>query len=301
MPGNRNSVAIFYQQAIAKINRPIKTRSVALDIPHSETAALLGLGSKSIPVRFVRKRQARRYVLRVKAGGIAQVTIPAGGSIDEALVFARRHQYWIEKQLEKLAQAKRQPWTAGATILFRGEPVRLSVEPNGSRFHIRFANHGFALRTPSENGRQPHAEPMNSLCPSQGEPAQETASEPARLPSGEILDLRPSVSNYLRSLAELELPPRAMLLAQQHQLPVRRVTVRDQHSRWGSCSVRGTISLNWRLIQTPQFVSDYIVLHELMHLKEMNHSARFWQLVQEVCPNYETAERWLKVEGRQLI
>ena len=79
-----------------------------------------------------------------------------------------------------------------------------------------------------------------------------------------------------------------------HQLPVRRITVRNQRSRWGSCSRRGTISLNWRLIQAPPFVRDYLILHELSHVREMNHSPRFWREVERVCPDYETAERWLK-------
>jgi predicted metal-dependent hydrolase len=82
--------------------------------------------------------------------------------------------------------------------------------------------------------------------------------------------------------------------AGQHQLQVNRITVRNQRSRWGSCSRRGTISLNWRLIQTPVFVQDYIILHELMHLREMNHSARYWREVANVCPDYPVAERWLK-------
>jgi predicted metal-dependent hydrolase len=107
-------------------------------------------------------------------------------------------------------------------------------------------------------------------------------------------DLRPAIERYLWRLATRELPPRVLEFAAQHELPVRRVSVRNQKSRWGSCSRRGTISLNWRLIQAPPFVRDYICLHELMHLREMNHSARFWREVERVCPDYETAERWLK-------
>src|SRR2546430_242181 len=83
-------------------------------------------------------------------------------------------------------------------------------------------------------------------------------------------------------------------VASAHGFSVRRVTVRNQRSRWGSCSVRGTISLNWRLVQTPVFVRDYIVLHELAHLKEMNHSRRYWREVARLCPEFEQAERWLK-------
>jgi predicted metal-dependent hydrolase len=106
--------------------------------------------------------------------------------------------------------------------------------------------------------------------------------------------LRPAIENHLRQLAARELPARLLELAARHGLSVNRITVRAQKSRWGSCSRRGTISLNWRLIQTPAFVSDYICLHELMHLRQMNHSPRFWREVEAVCPEYRTAERWLK-------
>jgi predicted metal-dependent hydrolase len=112
---------------------------------------------------------------------------------------------------------------------------------------------------------------------------------PAGLP-----DLRPAVEAHLWALAARELPARVEELAKEHQFQVRRVVVRNQRSRWGSCSRHGTISLNWRLIQTPVFVRDYIILHELAHLKEMNHSKRFWREVARLCPNFARAERWLK-------
>ena len=79
-----------------------------------------------------------------------------------------------------------------------------------------------------------------------------------------------------------------------HQFPVKRVCVRNQRSRWGSCSRRGTISLNWRLVQAPLFVRDYILLHELVHLRQMNHSHGFWREVARLCPGFADAERWLK-------
>jgi predicted metal-dependent hydrolase len=99
---------------------------------------------------------------------------------------------------------------------------------------------------------------------------------------------------HLWKLAAAELAPKVYEFAAVHQLKVQRVTVRNQRSRWGSCSRRATISLNWKLIQAPPFVRDYIILHELMHLRQMNHSARFWGEVEAVCPEYKTAEKWLK-------
>jgi len=98
----------------------------------------------------------------------------------------------------------------------------------------------------------------------------------------------------LHGLAARELPPRVLALAAQHDLTVHRVTVRNQRSRWGSCSRRGTISLNWRLVQTPETVRDYIILHELAHLRQMNHSSKFWAEVERFCPAYLEAEQWLK-------
>jgi predicted metal-dependent hydrolase len=113
-------------------------------------------------------------------------------------------------------------------------------------------------------------------------------------------DLRPAVEAHLRQLAARELPTRVFELATLHQLPVRCVSVRNQRSRWGSCSRHGTISLNWRLVQTPPFVRDYIILHELAHVKEMNHSRRFWREVERLCPDFDLAERWLK-QHRELL
>ena len=72
-------------------------------------------------------------------------------------------------------------------------------------------------------------------------------------------------------------------------------------SRWGSCSANGTISLNWRLVQTPEMVRDYIIYHELMHLREMNHSARFWALVATLTPEVEAPRAWLRTNGARLL
>ncbi len=94
--------------------------------------------------------------------------------------------------------------------------------------------------------------------------------------------------------ARLELVPRVGELAHVHGLRVARVSVRRQRSRWGSCSRQGVISLNARLVFAPSFVRDYVILHELMHLREMNHSARFWALVDAACPDRAEAEAWLK-------
>jgi predicted metal-dependent hydrolase len=97
------------------------------------------------------------------------------------------------------------------------------------------------------------------------------------------------------------LAPRTHELAALHAIRIARVTVRAQTSRWGSSSRAGTISLNWRLIQTPDPVRDYVILHELMHQREMNHSRRFWAHVVAACPAHATHRRWLKEHGGKIL
>lgn len=212
-----------------------------------------------IPMALIRHPRARRYVLRLRSDGSVRVTIPRRGTVVEAIRFAERNKAWLERQLQRLAARPVRPkeWLIGTEILLRGELVKLEAGVNGEGNVIRFGSEAV-------NVAQPEA------------------------------DLRPTVERHLWRLAARELPPRVLEYAAKHQRPVRRVTIRNQKSRWGSCSRRGTVSLNWRLIQAPTFVQDYLILHELSHLKEMNHSVRFWREVERVCPGYRTAEQWLK-------
>jgi predicted metal-dependent hydrolase len=249
---------------IAKSNRASFTRPVQLEFninPASGSAAaeFLAVGGRQMGVTLVRNRRARRYVLRLRPDGSARVTIPGGGSATEARRFAERNKPWLERQFQRLAARPNRPkeWSIGTEILFRGEPVKIEAGVSGEGGLIRFG--GEVVRV----------------------------TDPAA-------DLRPAIEKHLWRLAAKELPPGVLECAAQHHLPVRRITVRNQRSRWGSCSRRGTISLNWRLIQAPAFVRDYLVVHEIMHLKEMNHSSRFWREVERACPDYEAAERWLK-------
>ena len=223
----------------------------------------LKVDHRSVRVRYVRNRRARRYILRLTPAGYLRATIPPFGCKRDAYAFAQREVPWIARQLNKPATFPQlpQPWADGTTFLFRGEFVSLNFDQ--TKNSIGFREESIALA--------------------------EAAT-----------DFRAIIEKHLFRLAERELIPRAVELAQLHQLAIQRITVRSQRTRWGSCSRHGAISLNWRLIQMPRFVSDYIILHELMHLRQMNHSRRFWQCVREVCPEYRTAEQWLKANAVQL-
>jgi len=110
--------------------------------------------------------------------------------------------------------------------------------------------------------------------------------------------LPPEEERRLRQQAVRDLPARLRELARQHGFTVGSVTVRAQRSRWGSCSPTGRISLNWRLVQLPADVADYVLLHELAHLTHLNHSARFWREVERICPWHREARAWLRGNAR---
>ena len=216
-------------------------------------------------VDFVRMRRARRYVLRVRSDGSVRVTVPAGGSRAEAVRFLEKHAAWVQRERLRVRSAGSTPqWIDGATVLLRGQRVT-----------IRTAGAGLDRR----------------VC---------CGDRSVRIPAGAV-DLRPYVEADLRALAREELGPRLTELAAAQGLTVAGFSIRNQKSRWGSCSRTGRIALNFRLVQMPREVSDYVLLHELMHLKEPNHSRRFWRLVEPACPGFRGAERWLKTEGKSLF
>ena len=108
----------------------------------------------------------------------------------------------------------------------------------------------------------------------------------------------------LRSLAQQakeELPPRVAYHAARMGLRYGRITIRSQHSRWGSCSAKGNLNFNCLLMLTEPEIRDYIIIHELCHLRQMNHSPAFWQEVEDYCPDYRQAKKWLKDHGPALI
>ena len=105
----------------------------------------------------------------------------------------------------------------------------------------------------------------------------------------------------MRSRASKELPAELLALAAQHGITVTRVSIRNQRTRWGACSSTGSITLNWRLILVPDFVREYVMIHELVHRRELNHSKRFWKHVAAACPRHRDARTWLVKEGRRLF
>lgn len=213
-------------------------------------------------VVYVRSAKARHYRLTLRRDGVGVVTIPARGSEREARHFAEQHQDWLARARTRQASKPRMAtvWPIGTHILWRGELTEIRRAAEGDRPAVCLAADVFRV-------------------------------------SALVGDLRPTLEAHFKRLAKVELTGRTWELSALTGMEIKEVTVRNQRTRWGSCSASGVISLNWRLIQAPYFVRDYIIYHELMHLREMNHSPRFWAQVAEVCPEWEAGELWLKRNG----
>lgn len=274
LPGTRSTETVpdrdqldFFRALWSPVVRVLRPEKPPRDVVELDE---LTLAPGTVRVSYVRHPRARRYRLLFRRDGTARCTIPRRGTLAEAKRFVAANEAWLAERLKRHLSSPRgpQPLRPGGSVWLGGSeiPVDLITAEDGQVSRARIGPVEF------------------------------------KLPAGDG-DLRPVAETALRKYATKSLPARLRELAAQHGYlaAVRSVSVRNQRTRWGSCSRRGVISLNWRLIQTPDSVRDYVMLHELAHLKHLNHSARFWAEVKRLCPDYEQAEAWLKRSGRSVL
>jgi hypothetical protein len=234
--------------------------------PREPSAIEIIFGKSIFVVRLRRHRQARRYTLRIDpAARDVVLTIPPRGTLKEARDFAQKHGAWIAARLARLPEAA--PFKHGIEVPLRGEPHRI-VNRRGQR--------GTVWTETGEGGER-------LLC---------VAGEPAHM------DRR--IADFLRREAKRDVTAASRRYAAMLGVAIKRISVRDQSSRWGSCSNTGVLSFSWRLILAPGYVLDYLAAHEVAHLAELNHSQRFWRLVARIYPNFERAKAWLDAHGTEL-
>jgi predicted metal-dependent hydrolase len=234
---------------------------VQLSLPWTEPAR-----EPPAAVVFVRHRRARRYILRVMPDGTLRVTLPKWGVKHEAHAFIQASRAWIARQraFHRQRPAAPAPWGDGTRFLLDGHEAIVRIDTVRSSLTIS-SDESVIVTLAADRG-----------------------------------EIRATVEAWLQDRARHELPILLLALADVHGIAVPRVSVRNQRARWGACSTSGTITLNWRLIQAPPFVREYVLLHELMHRREMNHSRRFWRLVAACCPRHAEARQWLRREGKAL-
>jgi len=224
---------------------------------------LLAVDGADVAVKVRLNPRARRIVMRVNPlTGDVVVTAPSRGGMGRALDFVRGETQWIARQLRHLP--KQVALMPGAVVPFMGV--------------------------------------AHPICHSQARgPAPVWREEGALLVSGRTEHAPRRLIDFFKREARTLLAARALEYAARLGVRPSRVTVRDTQSRWGSCAHNGSLSFSWRLILAPEFVRDYVVAHEVAHLKEMNHSPRFWAQVKILSPDMARARQWLRENGRTLL
>lgn len=230
------------------------------------------LGDRDVSYVVRESRRAERLSLRIRDGFGVEVVLPLHASDASVEPLLYRNARWILRTLDRLAHQS----AAGADPAFA----------SGSRLAIMGVER--TLKVMREDRRRSSV--------------QLTEEEIViRLPLIGHDDLRPLLRRQLMARAADWIPRRVDELNAPWGLPVRGVTVRNQRTRWGSCSRMGKISLNWRLVILPPFVADYLIYHELAHIEHLNHSGRYWGFVRRMCPEFREAERWLRRNGRSIL
>jgi predicted metal-dependent hydrolase len=223
-------------------------------------------GGEVVSVRLRRNAQARRYTLRIHSVTREVVlTMPPRGSVRQASAFAQKHGAWISARLQRLPDAA--PFTDGAILPLRGIEHRIVHRPKAR---------GTVWTEATEGG------------------------EPLLCVAGAAPHVARRVRDYLKRQAKADLERASRQAAAALGVAIKRVSIRDQSSRWGSCSTGGALSYSWRLIMAPSFVLDYLAAHEVAHLVQMNHSPAFWRIVERICPQVKSAKAWLDARGTEL-
>jgi predicted metal-dependent hydrolase len=211
---------------------------------------------------------ARRMTLRVSRTRRAViVTLPMQCDLDQAGTFLNHHLDWVRRHLGSLPQPV--PFRDGSVVPLRGRSHALAFSGRRStKGVVRLDASGKDLPRLVVSGAHEHA--------------------PRRL------------GDWLVEQARRDLDARVAIHAANLELAPKRIAVRDQSSRWGSCSTTGVLSFSWRLILAPPFILDYVAAHEVAHLAEMNHGPRFWALVKRTVPRTTEARIWLRIYGMDL-
>jgi predicted metal-dependent hydrolase len=230
-------------------------------------AIALDVAGIGAPVEVRRHSGARRLTLSVsKTRRMVVMTVPNYCRMDEADRFLNSHIDWVRESLGRVPAPV--PFTDGAVIPLRGEMHRLCLTGPRRGASVVSAERSGTSRRLEVAGRPEHA---------------------AR-----------RLQEWLLAEARSDLDARVTRHAARLGVRARRITLRDQATRWGSCSAKGLLSFSWRLVLAPSFVLDYVAAHEVAHLQEMNHGPRFWKLVARCVPRLEEAKRWLREEGTNL-
>ena len=217
-------------------------------------------------------RRSKTVAVTVDPGGTVLVVAPERFAIDRLDMLVRRKASWIVQQLHNLQSLPAPPapreFVSGESVFYLGRHYRLKVHPG-------------ALGDAKLRGGWLHVSAPGG--------AEQTAY------------VRASLVSWFRRQAEERLPRRLEAWSVKAGVEMPRMAIVDQQKRWGSCDRHGTIRLNWRIIQAPMRLVDYVIVHELVHLQHRKHGPAYWQAVGRVVPDYERRRQDLRQRGVSLV
>jgi predicted metal-dependent hydrolase len=190
-----------------------------------------------------------------------EVVLPRRAPEREAAAAIRELEPWIRRRVREVARAREAVAARGNSVPYLGELLSVRTEPGRTRVHRR----GDELLAPAGPDREP------------------------------------ALERWYRRAAREEIAPRLERACALAGSSYSKLTIRGQRTRWASCSRTGAMSFNWRLLLAPEAVLDYVVWHEVCHLQIMDHSPRFWSLLERWCPDYREHSRWLRRHGQTLV
>jgi predicted metal-dependent hydrolase len=208
-----------------------------------------------------RSPRARRVRVTVDATNGVEVVLPRRAPEREAAAAIRELAPWIGRRLAELERTRAAIAARGQTVPYLGQVLRLVEQPGRTRVHRR--------------------------------------DDELFVPAGE--QRTPALERWYRRAARDEIAPRLDVACAQTANAYTGLTIRSQRTRWASCSHTGAMSFNWRLLLAPEPVLDYVVWHEVCHLEVLDHSPRFWALLERRCPDYREHLRWLRRHGGTLV
>ncbi len=221
----------------------------------------LQVGEEMLPLVIRRHQRAKRICLRYNPTSHAiSLTLPRHTRVGDGLAFLMQKSEWLVETLRVIPLKKQ--IKPGVVIPLLGKRVRIKHDADLTR--------SFVIR------------------------------DDVLYVSGAREDFAENVTAALKKIASQTLTSLSLRYAVQIGRRLNRVSVRDTRSRWGSCSSTARLSFSYRLIFAPKEVMEYVVAHEVAHLRHMNHSTAFWNAVEYLCPDYEAAKDWLKLHGKDL-
>jgi predicted metal-dependent hydrolase len=228
----------------------------------------VNLTGRAVPYTLTISHRARQPRLIIAPGTGLRVVTPLEYDRKRLLSFILRREGWILKHLDRMAAlpaapAADAPLPEQITFLGTAHAVQMNIKP-GKRATVWRDGQAFAVTAPTEVGG------------------------------------RLALEVWLRDAARFAIATQVQHRATEMGVTYDRVAIRDQKTRWGSCSHTGNLNFNWRLVLAPPAVLDYVVVHELAHRVELNHSARFWRVVARYCPTMDTHRAWLRTHGAAL-